>query len=191
AAPLQAVLVGGYHGGWLPTATAGHVPLSPSGLRPLGVSLGAGVVVALPRAVCGLRESVRIAAYLAGQSAGQCGPCRFGLPALAGALARLADGGHGPEPAAELDRLTRLVDGRGACHHPDGTARFVRSNLAVFDAGCACTSTGAARPAEVPDELATAHRLDRLRRPRAVYRTAAGAAGPGPVGLPGAPCGRA
>jgi len=35
---------------------------------------------------------------------------------------------------AELERITGLVDGRGACHHPDGTVRFVRSALQVFRA---------------------------------------------------------
>src|SRR5262249_1983728 len=77
--PVAAVLVGGYHGAWLP-ADRTDVAVAPAALAPLGASPGAGVVVALPVSRCGLVASARIAAYLARQSAGQCGPCRNGLP---------------------------------------------------------------------------------------------------------------
>src|SRR5208282_4304732 len=80
----------------------------------------------------------RVARYLALESAGQCGPCRSGLPSIAAAMGELAglagEGGRGPDPRV-LDNLSRwagLVDGRGACHHPDGTVRFLRSALQVF-----------------------------------------------------------
>jgi hypothetical protein len=42
--------------------------------------------------VCGLAETARVVRYLAGESAGQCGPCRFGLAAVAGELERIAEG---------------------------------------------------------------------------------------------------
>jgi NADH:ubiquinone oxidoreductase subunit F (NADH-binding) len=131
-APLQAVLVGGYHGGWVPPDP--ELPLSTATLRPYGAAPGAGVVLALPAHACGLAESARIARYLADQSAGQCGPCRNGLPHLADTLAALAQPAHGPrrELAAEVARMTSIVAGRGACHHPDGTARFIRSALRAF-----------------------------------------------------------
>jgi NADH:ubiquinone oxidoreductase subunit F (NADH-binding) len=127
-----AVLVGGYHGAWLPAAQAAQLTLSNAQLRPAGAFTGAGVLAALPADRCGLIESARVARYLALESAGQCGPCRSGLPSIAAAMAELA--GRRPEPRV-LDNLTRwagLVEGRGACHHPDGTVRFLRSALRVF-----------------------------------------------------------
>jgi NADH:ubiquinone oxidoreductase subunit F (NADH-binding) len=127
-----AVLVGGYHGAWLPAAQAAELTLSNAQLRPAGAFTGAGVLVVLPANRCGLIESARVARYLALESAGQCGPCRSGLPSIAAAMAELA--GRRPEPGV-LDDLTRwagLVEGRGACHHPDGTVRFLRSALRVF-----------------------------------------------------------
>jgi NADH:ubiquinone oxidoreductase subunit F (NADH-binding) len=53
---------------------------------------------------------------------------------MADTLTRLARGGRLPEPVGDIQRLASLVEGRGACHHPDGTARFVRSGLRVFAA---------------------------------------------------------
>jgi NADH:ubiquinone oxidoreductase subunit F (NADH-binding) len=128
---LQAVLLGGYHGAWIPASEA-DVAVSRAALAPLGASPGAGVVVALPTTRCGLADSAHIAAYLARQSAGQCGPCLNGLPRLADTLTRLADRRPDPGLTSEVRRLAALVTGRGACQHPDGTARFVQSALRVF-----------------------------------------------------------
>ncbi len=58
--PLQAFLVGGFHGAWLPAVTDA-TPVSRSGLRPWNASPGAGVLIALPADACGLVESARIA----------------------------------------------------------------------------------------------------------------------------------
>ena len=123
-ARVQAVLVGGYHGAWVPAAAL-DVPLSRAGLAPWGAAPGAGVLHVLDRADCPLDVVARITGYLADEGAGQCGPCANGLPALAGALATHA-------PAARVAHLAAAVDGRGACSHPDGTARLVRSTLHVF-----------------------------------------------------------
>jgi NADH:ubiquinone oxidoreductase subunit F (NADH-binding) len=128
------VLVGGYHGAWLPAAQAERLPLANAALRPLGAAVGAGVLAALPAERCGLAETARVARYLALESAGQCGPCLNGLPRIAGALEELAGPWPDPQVLANLERWSGLVRGRGACHHPDGTARFVRSALRVFAA---------------------------------------------------------
>ena len=89
----------------------------------------------LPRHACGLGETVAIARYLAGQSAGQCGPCVFGLPDIAGALETAAAGGpHAPAALAAVRRWIASLPGRGACRHPDGAARVIASALRVFAA---------------------------------------------------------
>jgi NADH:ubiquinone oxidoreductase subunit F (NADH-binding) len=144
AAPLRAVLVGGYHGAWLAAPGAGvDPPVSRAGLTSFGASPGAGVVLALPVSACGLAASAQIAGYLAGSGAGQCGPCRNGLPRLADTLTRLARRERHPGLPAEVQRLAGLVTGRGACHHPDGSARFVRSAMHTFADDVAAHLAGA------------------------------------------------
>jgi NADH:ubiquinone oxidoreductase subunit F (NADH-binding) len=130
--PVQAFLVGGYHGAWVPPDP--DLPVSRAALRPYGASPGAGVILALPAHACGLAESARIVGYLAEQGAGQCGPCRNGLPHMADTLRQLAAGVRRSGLPAEVARMAAVVTGRGACHHPDGTARLVRSTLHAFAA---------------------------------------------------------
>jgi len=132
AAPLGGLLIGGYFGTWADPDTAGLLPFSAAGLSAVGASPGAGLVAALPADSCGLAETARVARYLADESAGQCGPCVFGLDAIAGALEDLA-AGRSFRPDL-LRRWTAQVDGRGACHHPDGAVRMIRSALRVFGA---------------------------------------------------------
>jgi NADH:ubiquinone oxidoreductase subunit F (NADH-binding) len=130
AASLGALLIGGYFGTWASPAGAGPLPFSATGLRAIGGRPGAGLVAALPADACGLAETARVARYLAAESAGQCGPCVFGLDSIAGELEALAAGRR-----FDIDRLRRWlgqVDGRGACHHPDGAVHMVRSALEVF-----------------------------------------------------------
>jgi NADH:ubiquinone oxidoreductase subunit F (NADH-binding) len=131
--PPQAVLVGGYFGGWLPYQQALDVPVSDPALRAVGATLGPGVLVLLPESACGLAETARIAAYLASQSAGQCGPCLNGLPALARTLGQLAFGRPDARALGWAEQLLGLVTRRGACHLPDGTAAFVASSLRTFE----------------------------------------------------------
>ena len=152
SAPLQALLVGGYFGTWISAATAAAQPFSAAGLAALGARPGAGLIAALPGDACGLAETARVVRYLADESAGQCGPCRFGLDAVAGEFLRLTEGGTS-DPAT-LRRWLGQVDGRGACRHPDGAVRLIRSALAVFrpelerhaHGWCCATRTGGVLP---------------------------------------------
>lgn len=72
-----------------------------------------------------------MANWLAAETTGQCGPCKLGLPAAAGALSDVLNGG-GPAALEALREVPRAVKGRGACKHPDGSARFLTSTLSAF-----------------------------------------------------------
>ncbi|GAA3233061.1 ferredoxin [Actinocorallia longicatena] len=125
----QGVLTGGYHGSWLSPDAAQVARVSRSGLEAVGGSLGAGILLPLAEGVCPLGESLRVASYLAAQSAGQCGPCRLGLPEVVRTLSDLMDGLGGVTP---VRRAVGIGRGRGACKHPDGTAAFVLSAMTAF-----------------------------------------------------------
>ena len=132
--PLQALLVGGYFGTWVESSRAFGLRLAREDLRSVGCALGSGVLIALGQSSCGLHESARVIDYLANQSAGQCGPCVHGLAAIADSVSALADGVAHQSERDRVLRWTAEIRGRGACHHPDGAARFVESALSVFSA---------------------------------------------------------
>ncbi|CCQ13822.1 Respiratory-chain NADH dehydrogenase domain, 51 kDa subunit [Rhodococcus sp. AW25M09] len=129
---VRAVLLGGFHGTWASRhALIGRV-MSQESLAHIGSRPGAGIVHVLGAGSCGLTATAEFVRYLADESAGQCGPCLNGLPRLADAFSRLSIGQDVDAAITDIARYTRLVDGRGACHHPDGTARLIRSAMSVF-----------------------------------------------------------
>jgi NADH:ubiquinone oxidoreductase subunit F (NADH-binding) len=131
---LQAVLAGGYFGAWLPADLAWPVPMTHPDLRAVGGAMGAGMVIALPVTSCALAETARVVSYLAEESAAQCGPCMFGLPALADTLIELAYQGGWGRAVKAIATLLPLIEQRGACRHPDGVTQLVRSALTTFAA---------------------------------------------------------
>lgn len=128
----QAVLLGGYFGRWLPAEAAWDLPLDPAALRPSGISVGAGVVAFLSARTCPVVATARIAEYMAAQSAAQCGPCVYGLRAIADAMARIAKRRGGSGDLANLNRWAGQVRNRGACRHPDGAVGLLVSALDTF-----------------------------------------------------------
>ena len=131
--PLQAVLVGGFFGTWVPVAAL-DAPCSRAGLQAFGAGPGAGVLIALAEGSCGITETSRILAWYSAESAGQCGPCLFGLADLAKGTAALGAGQGGADGVAQLRRWSDQIEGRGGCRHPDGAVRLLRSARAVFAA---------------------------------------------------------
>jgi NADH:ubiquinone oxidoreductase subunit F (NADH-binding) len=113
AEPVQAVLTGGYGGTWAADLDA-------------GASRGIPAVYALPVSACGPACTAGTPAFLTAESARQCGPCTFGLPAIAADFAELVRGGGA---TGRLARRLPLLTGRGACAHPDGAARLADSAL--------------------------------------------------------------
>ncbi|GAA3339392.1 hypothetical protein GCM10017714_14740 [Curtobacterium pusillum] len=146
----RAVLVGGWGGTWVPAAAL-DATLDVEGLAPWGAAPGAGVLAVLDDRTCPIVVTARIAAALAEASAERCGPCVNGLPRIAEVLAVLASGRPAADLVGEVRRVAALVDGRGACHHPDGVARMVRSAMGVFrddvqaHLGGRCLHAGGAR----------------------------------------------
>ncbi len=124
------LLIGGFHGSWVTALSARSARVSLDSLRAMGTPLGAGVLV--PSTGCPVDLTGQVLTYLAGQSARRCGPCFNGLPALATAYAAAAAGTSQPGAIDRVRELAQLVTGRGACAHPDGTVRLVRSLITSF-----------------------------------------------------------
>jgi NADH:ubiquinone oxidoreductase subunit F (NADH-binding) len=144
AAPCDApsaLLIGGYGGNWVGPAHFA-TPYSPMALDAIGVAAGVGVMIVLAPTACGLAESARIARFLAEESSGQCGPCVYGLAAIADDLSWLSSGRPDPELLSRLVRRLNQVEGRGGCHHPDGAVGMARSALRVFAADVATHMSG-------------------------------------------------
>ena len=145
------LLLGGYHGTWLPPAAVADLTVSAMAMIEAGAAIGAGVMLPLRAGACPIRRTAAVVGYLAGESANRCGPCKFGLPALAHAVRDLALGA-----VRSSERIVQLMDAverRGACHHPDGTTRSIRSMLRAFplEVGMhlsgSCTAAAVAVPA--------------------------------------------
>ncbi|MET9264230.1 NADH-ubiquinone oxidoreductase-F iron-sulfur binding region domain-containing protein [Amycolatopsis sp. NPDC004079] len=117
----QAVLIGGYGGTWMPRSLADPLPL--------GREPGLSSLHLLAEPNCGLELTRNILSGLAAESARQCGPCMFGLPAIAADFTDLLSG---RDATARLARRLPLLTGRGACAHPDGAVRLAASALRVF-----------------------------------------------------------
>ncbi|MBB2890293.1 NADH-ubiquinone oxidoreductase-F iron-sulfur binding region domain-containing protein [Flexivirga oryzae] len=129
---FRALSVGGLSGGFLTRDEASGLRWDGTQLADFGCSLGSGVIRVIGGAECPVAHVARTLDFAGGQSAGQCGPCMFGVPAVAADFAALATGDRGR--LTGLQRRLGLLPGRGACHFPDGVARYLAGALRVFGA---------------------------------------------------------
>ena len=126
------VMLGDSFGAWADVHDARDLPMDPAVMRRHGLSFGAGVISVIPATTCGVIQTADVMAFMAGESAGQCGPCVYGMRALADATRRVA---NRVAAADDLDRIARWgaqLAGRGGCAHPDGAVTFLKSGLQVF-----------------------------------------------------------
>ena len=96
------VLLGGYFGGWVAGDEPGACRSIPSTLRAAGPRSAAASWRSSATAAAASHATARILDFMAGQSAAQCGPCVFGLRAIADATARLAAGRARDDDSARL-----------------------------------------------------------------------------------------
>jgi NADH:ubiquinone oxidoreductase subunit F (NADH-binding) len=152
---VRGALTGGYAGTWLSSSALSGLVLSREHLAAYGASFGAGTVTLLSQEACPVAEVVRLARWMADESAHQCGPCVHGLDALAKGLAAIASGRPEPNAYRRLETLAALSARRGACAHPDGSVRVISSALEAFADDFAEHARGGpcelcARPPELP-----------------------------------------
>jgi NADH:ubiquinone oxidoreductase subunit F (NADH-binding) len=141
--PPRAALLGGYFGTWVAAGALDGLSLDAERLRSLhGASLGCGVVAVLPQHCCGIVEAAAIFAFLAAESAGQCGPCVNGLKAVSETMESVARSRADAEDLERIQRWIGMIRGRGACHHPDGAVSQLSSALSVFNEHLADHLTG-------------------------------------------------
>jgi NADH:ubiquinone oxidoreductase subunit F (NADH-binding) len=128
--PTGWALLGGLAGRWVDLSRMAGIGYSTAQLAAAGGARGVGSIIVLPPAGCLLVETARILRHQAQAGARQCGPCMFGLPAIAEDMTALGAGDRGA-----LDRLRRrlpVINGRGACSHPDGAVALAASALSAL-----------------------------------------------------------
>jgi len=130
--PIRGYLTGGYGGGWIAAEGFDRTPWDPDSVRDAGAVFGASLMWLIGESECPLTEMARVSAWMAGESAGQCGPCIYGLPSISDDIHHLAMRHMSDAEMKRLEARLKLVQNRGGCKHPDGTARFVSTGLKAF-----------------------------------------------------------
>lgn len=148
--PVSGALTGGYGGAWASPDALLAARWSPDDVAATGGVIGAGILFLHAAERCGVSELARVARWMAGESAGQCGPCRFGLPAIADDLDALTGSPTTSDTHDALQRHLAMTTGRGGCRLPDGLVRFVGTGLTVFADAVAAHRAGSCLAGSMP-----------------------------------------
>ena len=137
-AALRGTMVGGLFGGLL--ADPWSLPLTHGALRSIGSGLGCGSFALLDADDCPVDAAADAVAFLAAESARQCGVCINATVGMRDVLAALRLGDADRALVTKMAGWTEKVPGRGACALVDAAARMAASLLREF-------------PSEVADHL--------------------------------------
>jgi NADH-quinone oxidoreductase subunit F len=138
--PIRAVLLGGSAGSFV-TPEEIDVPLTFEGTRAIGAALGSGVVMVFDDTVDLADIVLRIAAFFADESCGQCVPCRVGTERQEEAVRRLARGealGGVTSEIALIDEMAQAMRDASICGLGQTAAFAVQSairKLKIFQDG--------------------------------------------------------
>ena len=133
---MRAALFGGYAGTWVDGGALPELALSNAHLAPFGAHFGRRRRAAALRAMPARSpRAARVTRWLAGPERRAVRSLRA-RPGRARRDFRASLRGHGAQARrARVEQLARLVSRRGACAHPDGTARFAMSALGCVRRG--------------------------------------------------------
>jgi NADH-quinone oxidoreductase subunit F len=130
---LQAVLMGGAAGKFVPLDQL-DIPLTPTALGPLGLTIGSGAVIVFDDTVNMWEVTRLIAEFFAEESCGQCVPCRVGTRRQVEILHRFSLG-HGRPGDEELLRdVGAVMSDASICGLGQTAAWAVLSALDVLPA---------------------------------------------------------
>ncbi|MFD0742826.1 NADH-ubiquinone oxidoreductase-F iron-sulfur binding region domain-containing protein [Phytohabitans flavus] len=180
--PGQGLLLGGYHGKWITAEAASRAEISRESLTEVGGTLGAGIMIPLPEDTCPLGEVERVMHYMAAESAGQCGPCRLGLPDLARTVSKLVQGGGGQ---AAVRAAAGVV--KGAARAATRTARRASRSPRWRSSPRTSPPTRTAKAAAGRSRACSRCRARRRPRVRPAAWASSSSTGPGATGMGSAP----
>jgi NADH:ubiquinone oxidoreductase subunit F (NADH-binding)/NADH:ubiquinone oxidoreductase subunit E len=129
---LKAVIVGGLSSPILPARRALGLTLDYESCRAAGSSLGSGAVIVINDTVPIPDIALRAAGFFAGESCGQCAPCREGTETIRLLLRRAAAGDGTREDIDKALEICRGIKGANLCPGGDTFASSIEAMVTRF-----------------------------------------------------------